>query len=85
VPPLEPTREAAPLIPQSLAVNGGTSGLPLRLERLSAKELAHPSERFALDLPYTATPTGWGEWIPVLPGEAADPIVVLAQPTSVVV
>lgn len=87
MPPLDYTQPVPPRVPGgNLAVNGGVAGLPLRLERVSAAELAHQPERFGVETPYTATPTGWGEWIPILPGEPCEGfIVVLAEPTLVVV
>lgn len=87
MPPLEPIEVSPPLVPGgNLARNGGVAGLPLRLERVSARELQHRPQRFGLDTPYTATPTGWGEWIPIFPGEPCSGfIVVLAPPSALVV
>lgn len=81
-----PANVIAPRVTPGIGVHGGTVSRPLLLELLSAKELASSPMRFGVDIPYTATPTGYGEWIPVFPNEAVDGyVVVLAAPTSVVV
>lgn len=85
MPPLEPDLIVPPMVPGTPGVNGGVAGFPLRLERLSPREEAHEPRRFGIETPYTATPTGWGEWIPVLPGEQIEgPVVVLAPATGLV-
>lgn len=40
-------------------------GMPAGLETMSMAELGWWGQRFGVDTPYYATPTGWGEWIPL--------------------
>lgn len=77
MPPLEPPRRLPTRIPGDRAGRPSKFGLKCSLERLSPREAGHPPAVFGLETPYTATPTGWGEWIPVMPGEAVDGFVVV--------
>jgi len=44
-------------------------GYPTGLEAMSAHERAWWGRRFGVDTPYLMTPAGWGEMIPLVPGD----------------
>lgn len=45
----------------------------MRAERLSPRERGYWGSRFGLDTPYYATPSGFGEWIPLVEWDGVTP------------
>lgn len=67
MPKLEDVPAPSPLA-QEAPRTGRWGGFgPMGLERVSPAETHMPV--FGIETDYLATPLGWGEWAPVLPGE----------------
>lgn len=77
MPKLEDVPGPAPLAPEVARPERWGGFGPMRLEAVSPAESHYPI--FGIETDYLATPTGFGEWIPILPGEPIPRDVVVLK------